>query len=162
MNCGVIIEISKGSNIKYEYDTRTKRLVCDRILHTPMAYPFNYGYIENTLSGDGDPLDAIVLCKDALLPTCYIECKVIGVLHTEDESGIDPKIILVPVAKIDPECAEINDITDVDKSLLKKLEFFFENYKKLENNKWVKINGICGKDKALEIITKSKVKSEYI
>ena len=98
----VFIEISKNSHIKYEYDHNKKALRCDRLLHTPLKYIFNYGFIPNTLSGDGDPLDVIVLMEDELIPGCYIKCKILGCLDTSDDEGHDPKIIACPIDKIAP------------------------------------------------------------
>jgi inorganic pyrophosphatase len=157
MDINVIIEISKGSNIKYEFDENTKTLICDRILHTPFTYFFNYGYIQNTLSDDGDPLDAIVLCNEPLMPTCHIKCRPIGYLNTKDESGDDPKIIVVPISKIDPLSEKIRDLQDVEQHTLDKLKYFFENYKKLEKNKWTEVKEFGNKIMAEEIITKSKI-----
>jgi inorganic pyrophosphatase len=98
----VIIEISKGGHIKYEYDKERNILICDRILHTPMKYPFNYGFIPKTLSEDGDPLDVVVLMDDELVPGCMIQCKILGYLDTRDNEGNDPKMIVCPVEKVDP------------------------------------------------------------
>jgi inorganic pyrophosphatase len=135
----VRIEISKGTCIKYEFDHKTNNLLCDRILHTPMMYIFNYGYIENTMGGDGDPIDAVVICDYPLFPTCLIKCRAIGLLETEDNEGIDEKVIFVPISKVEPTYNNINDISDLDKTVLEKIKFFFENYKKLEKDKWVKV-----------------------
>lgn len=154
----IIIEIPKNSNVKYEYDHETQKLICDRILHTAMIYFFNYGYIENTISGDGDPLDAVVLCDASLYPKCHIDCKPIGVINTTDEKGDDPKIILVPVASVDPDSEYIDDIKDLKEPLIKKLKHFFENYKTTEKGKWVKVSNILGKEEALKIINDSKKK----
>ena len=96
----VFIEISKGSNIKYEYDKEKKTLVCDRILYTPFRYIFNYGFIPNTLSLDSDPIDAVVIMDVSLIPGCIIKCKIIGCLETSDAEGEDPKLILCPIEKI--------------------------------------------------------------
>ena len=85
----VQIEIPSGQSVKYEIDHNTHQLKCDRFLHVPFAYPFNYGYILNTLGGDGDPLDAVVICKPSLFPTCLIKCRIIGALITSDENGKD-------------------------------------------------------------------------
>lgn len=144
----VQIEIPLGSNIKYEFDHIKNRMVVDRILSTPVTYFFNYGYIPNTLSGDGDSLDAIVLCNESLLPTCFIKCKMIGVLHTEDEKGIDDKVILVPVNKISQESSQFNDIKDIFPATLNKLRCFFEDYKKLEIGKFVKVNNFGDRNDA--------------
>ena len=145
-----------NSNVKYEYDHVNDKLIVDRILHTPVNYFFNYGYIPNTLSGDGDPLDAIVLSKEKFYPTSYILCKIIGILHTEDEKGIDDKLILVPADSIDSESRGIDNIYDIHDSIKDKLIHFFENYKILEKNKWVKVNKNLGdKDDAYKVYIES-------
>jgi inorganic pyrophosphatase len=160
MDINVIIEISKGSNIKYEYDDKTKRLICDRILHTPFTYFFNYGYIENTLSKDGDPLDAILLCNESLMATCNIKCRAVGYLNTIDESGEDPKIIVVPLTSIDPLAEKIQDLHDIDNHTLEKLKYFFENYKKLEKNKWTEVKEFGNKFMAELIIIGSMISTD--
>ena len=99
----VFIEIAKNSHIKYEYDKELKALICDRILHTPFKYDFNYGFIPNTLSEDGDPLDVVVIMDEELVPGCYIKCKILGLLETRDDQGIDPKLIMCPINKVDPK-----------------------------------------------------------
>jgi inorganic pyrophosphatase len=133
----VIIEIAKGSHIKYEYDKAKNTLICDRILHTPMKYPFNYGFIPNTLSEDGDPLDAVILMDDELLPGSSIRCKILGYLDTKDDEGNDPKMIVCPIHKIDPTCKDIDDIFSekLDFHTFKKIQYFFQHYKDLENKK---------------------------
>ena len=90
----VFIEIAKNTNIKYEYDKELNAIICDRILYTPFSFPFNYGFIPNTLSGDGDPLDALVYMEQPLVPGCYIKCRIIGCLETVDENGEDAKLIV--------------------------------------------------------------------
>ena len=109
----VIIEISKGGHIKYEYDKDRNMLICDRILHTPMKYPFNYGFVPNTLSEDGDPLDVVVLMDDELVPGCLIKCKVLGYLDTKDDAGNDPKIIVCPVKKVDPMWKNVDNLLSI-------------------------------------------------
>jgi len=151
----VFIEISKNSHIKYEYDTRSKALRCDRILHTPFKYFFNYGFVPNTISGDGDPLDVIVLMEDELIPGCYIKCKILGCLSTSDDDGDDPKIIACPVNKIAPGYKELNELEQISAHTLKKIEYFFSHYKDLENKK-VHIKGFLNRHQALEIYEKSK------
>lgn len=135
----VQIEISLGQNIKYEIDHHTQQLKCDRFLHGPYMYPFNYGYILNTLSPDGDPLDAVVICNRPLLSTCFIDCKIIGALLTSDEKGQDEKIILVPSEKIDPYNKNINNYTDLDKHTLDEIKYFFEHYKDMEKDKFINV-----------------------
>lgn len=131
----IIIEIAKGSHIKYEYDKERNILICDRILHTPMKYPFNYGFIPNTLSEDGDPLDAVVIMDDELVPGCLIKCKILGYLDTKDDAGNDPKMIVCPIDKIDPTWKDIDDLFSekLNFHILKKIKYFFEHYKDLEN-----------------------------
>lgn len=150
----VFIEIAKNSHIKYEYDPILKALVCDRILHTPFKYEFNYGFIPNTLSEDGDPIDVVVIMEDELVPGCYIKCKFLGVLETEDDHGIDPKIIMCPCTKVDPKYYDLNEITDLPLSTREKIRYFFSHYKDLEN-KQVKIGNWLDKDKALSIYLQS-------
>jgi len=149
----VFIEIAKGSHIKYEYDKKRQALVCDRILHTPFNYEFNYGFIPDTLSCDGDALDAVVI-TDELVPGSYINCKILGYLETEDDQGIDPKIILCPSNKIDPTYSSISDITHLSKHTIDKIIYFFQHYKDLEN-KHVKIGKVYNKQEALQVYVDS-------
>jgi inorganic pyrophosphatase len=106
----VYIEISKNSHIKYEFDHELNALICDRVLPTPFYFPFNYGFIPNTLSGDGDPLDAIIYMEEDLVVNSYIKCRIIGGLETIDEKGEDTKIILVPLKKVSFTDSEIESI----------------------------------------------------
>lgn len=153
----VQIEIPQGQNVKYEIDHETNELVCDRFLHGPFAYPFNYGYITHTLGGDGDPLDAVVICDRSLLPTCTIKCKIIGALITNDEKGKDEKIILVPNDNIDPYNKKINNITDLDDHTLDEIKYFFTHYKDLEQGKFINVEDFVSFDVAYEIYNKSIV-----
>lgn len=150
-----LIEISKDSNIKYEYDKDSKKLRCDRFLHTSMAYPYNYGYIPNTLSDDGDPIDILVICDYKIIPNCLISTKIVGVLEMRDEKGFDEKLIAVPSQKIDPTSKYINDIDDLPKSLLDKIHHFFKHYKDTENNKYSEVIGFKNKEVANNYLKKS-------
>lgn len=154
------IEIPKGSNVKYEIDKETGDLVVDRMLYSPAQYFFNYGYITNTLGGDGDPLDAVVLCDDKLYPMCRIQCKVIGMLETYDEKGRDEKIILVPDDHIDHSSIEVNDMKDVSKKTQHKLYDFFDTYKKREDGKKTTIGEFKNKDEAMKVIKQSQIDYE--
>ncbi|QJC29282.1 inorganic diphosphatase [Enterobacteriaceae endosymbiont of Plateumaris rustica] len=137
----VIIEISSNSEpIKYEIDKKLGILFVDRFISTTMFYPCNYGYINNTLSLDGDPLDVLVPTQYSILPGSVIRCRPIGILNMTDESGDDIKIIAVPHKKISSEYNNINSIDDLSVFLKNKIVHFFKHYKDLENNKWVKIN----------------------
>jgi inorganic pyrophosphatase len=146
----VIIEISKNSHIKYEYDSASKMLKCDRILHTPFNYFFNYGFIAKTLSMDGDAVDVVVLMDDELIPGCSIQCKILGCLETSDDHGDDPKIIVCPTSLIDPTYTNINTISDIPKHTIDKIVYFFTHYKDLEN-KQVQIGKILDKEDAIHI-----------
>lgn len=152
----VFIEISKNSHIKYEFDHELKALVCDRILHTPFKYDFNYGFIPDTLSLDGDPLDVVVLMDDELVPGCYIKCKFLGLLETEDDKGVDPKIIMCPCNKVDPKYSEYNNISDVSVVTRDRIRYFFMHYKDLENKK-VHIGNWLDKDDAISVYKSSKL-----
>ena len=149
----VFIEVTKDSNIKYEH--KNGKLVCDRVLHCPMVYSYNYGYLPNTLAGDGDPLDIVVVTGYRLLPSCYIQCKILGVLYTRDEKGMDEKLIAVPISKVDPYMRDINKLSDLKEIQRDKIKFFFEHYKKLEPNKWVEVTGWGDKEAALAVYNTS-------
>jgi len=133
----VHIEIPSGSSVKYEYENNQLRV--DRILSTAMVYPGNYGYIPNTLADDGDPIDVLVIETQPLFPTCHIKCKVLGMLVTEDEKGLDQKVIAVPCESIDANSIHMNSILDVGRSKLQLIKDFFTHYKTNEPNKWVKV-----------------------
>lgn len=133
------IEISKNSNIKYEYEDNKLKL--DRILPNSNVFPYNYGYIPNTLSGDGDPLDIIIISDYELVPGCYCDVDIKGVIETKDEKGIDPKLYGI----IKGEKKEINK-DDMDRII-----YFLSHYKDGEKEKFVEINGIYGIEKAREI-----------
>jgi len=151
----VIIEIPKGSNIKYELDKESGMIFVDRFLHTAMYYPFNYGFIPGTLADDGDPSDVLVLSENTVNPGVVIPSKIIGMLEMEDEAGIDTKLLAVPTLKIDPWFGTWNDIGDVPDAIKNKLKHFFENYKSLEPGKWVKIKDWKDKKTALSDIVKA-------
>ena len=149
----VIIEIPKFSHIKYEYDTESNKIIVDRFLHNTNSFPYNYGYVPNTLSPDGDPVDVILLCDYALFPGCQIKCKVIGGIETSDEEGLDHKILCVPIDKIDPKSTFINNIEDLNKNDLDMIIYFLKHYKDNEN-KFINVGEVYNKDTAEEIIKK--------
>lgn len=155
----VVIEIPGGGGggapVKYEIDKDSGAVRVDRIVYTPMFYPCNYGFIPNTLHDDGDPTDVLVRTTVELLPGAVIQCRPIGVLNMEDEGGIDDKIMAVPVAKIDPFQSNINDIDDLPDMERQRITHFFERYKDLEADKWVKVTGWAGRADAEQIIQKS-------
>ncbi|MTI64098.1 inorganic diphosphatase [Methylophaga sp.] len=149
----VIIEIPSHSDpVKYEVDKETGALFVDRFMNTAMFYPTNYGYIPHTLSDDGDPVDVLVISPYALISGSVVACRPVGMLKMTDESGVDAKVIAVPHDKM---YDHINDIGDVSQLLLDQLAHFFEHYKDLEKNKWVKVEGWVGKTEAEEEIVAS-------
>lgn len=151
----VFIEIPKDGNIKYELDKDSGVIFVDRFLHTAMQYPFNYGFVPNTLSEDGDPIDVLVLSDQRVMPGVVIPSKIIGMLEMEDEAGIDTKILAVPTEKIDPFFGAINDVSEVAAAIKNKVKHFFENYKTLEPKKWVKIKEWKGREEAIAEVKKS-------
>lgn len=138
----VIIEIPKDSEpVKYEVDKESGAIFVDRILSTPMRYPCNYGYVPNTLGGDGDPADVLVVLPLPLVPGSVVRCRPVGVLKMTDEAGSDEKILAVPVSKIFSGYGHVEDIAQVSSHWLERIGHFFEHYKDLEKGKWVKIEG---------------------
>ena len=135
MDVEVIIEIPKGQRNKYEMDHKTGRIRLDRMLFTSTRYPSDYGFIEDTLADDGDPLDALVLLDEPTFPGCLITARVIGMFRMRDEKGADEKILAVPAA--DPRMAHLQDIDDVPAFDRLEIEHFFEVYKDLEPGKSV-------------------------
>lgn len=148
----VLIEVPMDSRIKYELDHDTNMIFVDRFLFFDRGYPANYGAIPDTLSGDGDPVDVLVLSPLPLVPGVVIEAKPIGMLETEDEKGQDAKLVAVPTEKANPEFGKYNDISELPAETTEKIKYFFENYKKNEPGKWVKVKEWKGKDAALEEI----------
>ncbi|HXE77898.1 MAG TPA: inorganic diphosphatase [Rhodanobacter sp.] len=145
----VVIEIPKDAEpVKYEVEKRSGAIFVDRILSTPMRYPCNYGYVPGTLGGDGDPLDALVVLPLPLMPGAVIRCHPVGMLHMSDEAGSDEKLLVIPVARVFPGYAHIHDIGGVSAHWLQRIGHFFEHYKDLESNKWVKIERWVGADEA--------------
>lgn len=147
-----IIEIPYGSNIKYEVEKESGAVVLDRVMHSAMYYPANYGFVNDTLSQDGDPADIMVLTEYPMQAGCVVNCRLVGVLIMEDESGIDEKLLAVPVSKVDPTFNEIQDLGDLPKHTLDKIKNFFETYKALEPGKWVKVKDYQDKAAATKIL----------
>lgn len=149
----VIIEIPMGGNpVKYEFDKESGAMYVDRFLHTAMYYPCNYGFIPHTLSDDGDPIDAAVLGQIPVQPGVIIPSRPIGVLMMEDESGVDEKLLCVPLDDLHPFYGNVSSFRDVRPVLLEQISHFFEHYKDLEADKWVKVQGWGEAEEALELI----------
>jgi len=152
----VIIEIPAFSApIKYEADKDWGLIVVDRFMPTPMFYPANYGFIPNTHADDGDPLDVLVVSPHPLLPGCVIRSRPIGILHMADEKGEDAKIIAVPHKKLTSLYDDIEDISQMSELVKQQIEHFFEYYKKLEKDKWVKIDRWEDRKQAFQMIQDS-------
>jgi inorganic pyrophosphatase len=134
-----IIEIPKGSRNKYEVDHETGRVFLDRVLFTSFAYPTDYGFFENTLADDGDPLDVLVLLDYPLFPGVGVKVRPIGVFKMTDDGGGDAKVIAVQAK--DPRWEWLQDVGDIPEYTVKEIEHFFEHYKDLEPGKWVKTDG---------------------
>ncbi len=138
----VLIEIpNDGGAVKYEFDKSSGALVVDRFFGTSLHYPANYGLIPHTLSEDGDPIDVLVITPVPLLSGAVISCRALGMLNMEDESGIDYKILAVPVDSLSGLYLNKRDIDDLPKSLLNEIAHFFEQYKALEPGKWANVKG---------------------
>ena len=151
----VFIEIPQGSSVKYELDKESEVIFVDRFMYTSMSYPFNYGFIPATHAEDGDAVDVLVLSSHPVNPGTVIPSRPIGLLEMEDEAGMDNKILAVPTKKVDPFFAKIEDIADLDETVKNKIKHYFEHYKELEPDKWVKVKNFLGKKEALEEIKKS-------
>ena len=145
MQFDVLIEIQKGSRNKYEVDHDSGKLKLDRYLFTAMGYPTDYGYIEDTLGEDGDPLDALVLLPEPVFPGCIVEARPVGMFRMTDEQGGDDKVLCVLA---DPRWDHITDIGDVSEFELDAIKHFFVHYKDLEPGKYVKAADWVGREGA--------------
>jgi inorganic pyrophosphatase len=145
----VIIEIPMNADpIKYEVDKDTGAIFVDRFMSTAMHYPTNYGYVPKTLSGDGDPVDVLVITPVPLIPGVVVPCRAIGILMMEDEAGVDGKVLAVPIDKILSIYTQWQKPADLNPMRLNTIQHFFEHYKDLEPGKWVKILGWEGPEAA--------------
>ena len=153
MKCAVVIEIPKGQRNKYEFDHQSGRIKLDRYLYTSMGYPTDYGFIEDTLGTDGDPLDAMVLLPQSVFPGVLVEVRPVGMFQMTDEHGGDNKILCVLAD--DPRWNHIQDIHDVSEYELNAIEHFFTHYKDLEPGKFVQTATWVGKAEAEKEIQES-------
>ena len=158
MEFDVTIEIPKGHRNKYEVDHETGRIRLDRMLFTAMAYPSDYGYVEDSLGEDGDPLDALVLLDEPTWPGCLVRARPIGMFHMRDEAGGDDKILCVPAG--DPRKADVKELEDISEFWRLEIQHFFETYKDLEPGKSVEGAHWTGREEAeqtvLEAIERAK------
>ncbi len=144
-----IIEIPTGSKVKYELDKASGLLLVDRILFSAVRYPANYGFVPRTYCDDGDPLDVLVLCQEAITPLSIMRAKVIGVMPMRDDKGQDDKLIAVHVD--DPNYADFSDVSELPPHRMRELQRFFEDYKALENKKVV-VSAPQGRSEALQVL----------
>lgn len=152
----VIIEVPQGGEpVKYEFDKKSGALFVDRLLHTPMRYPANYGFVPHTLSDDGDPLDALVLAPTPFVPGSVVSVRPIAVLRMKDEKGEDEKLLTVPVDDIIPLYSSVKEASDLPAIITDQIGHFFEHYKDLESKKWVKIEGWGSSADARQIIVEA-------
>lgn len=152
----VVIEIpANHAPIKYEIEKDYDALMVDRFMATPMFYPANYGYINNTLSEDGDALDVLVVTPYPVAPGSVIRARPVGILNMSDEAGLDAKLLAVPHSKLTASYDNVHDYTDLPELLIKQIAHFFENYKDLEPGKWVNIEGWKNADCARSEILKA-------
>jgi inorganic pyrophosphatase len=150
----VIIEIPMNADpVKYEVDKETGAIFVDRFMSTAMHYPTNYGYVPKTISGDGDPVDVLVITPVPLIPGVVVRCRAIGILKMEDEAGQDGKVLAVPVDKILSLYTQWQKPEDLNPLRLKTIAHFFEHYKDLEEGKWVKVLGWEGPESARQEIS---------
>lgn len=157
----VVIEIPmQAAPVKYEVDKDTGALLVDRFMTTAMFYPANYGYVPQTLSDDGDPVDVLVVTPHPLISGSVIRCRPVGMLKMTDESGEDAKVLAVPVNKLTKLYDAVNDYQALPQPLLASIEHFFTHYKDLEEGKWVKVEGWKGPEAALEEIKSSVARHE--
>ena len=156
----VIVEVPVGGEpIKYEMDKASGTLFVDRFLYTPMRYPGNYGFVPHTLSADGDPIDVLVCNTRAIVPGAVINCRPVGVLVMEDDAGGDEKVIAVPSLKLTRRYERVLNYTDLPDITLQQIQHFFEHYKDLEPDKWVKIGHWGDADEARRLISEAMVRA---
>ncbi len=152
----VVVEVPVGGEpIKYEMDKAAGTLVVDRFLYTAMRYPGNYGFIPHTLSDDGDPCDVLIANQRGIVPGAVIAVRPVGVLKMQDEAGGDEKIVAVPVPRLTRRYERVLNYLDLPEITLKQIEHFFEHYKDLESNKWVKVLGWGDAEEAKQLILES-------
>ncbi len=152
----VFIEVSQYSRMKYEWDINYNTLVLDRVLHSSVFYPHNYGFIPETLCDDGDHLDVLVLSDGPMVPGSTVMVRPICYMIMEDEKGMDEKVLAV--INNDPRYKNINNIKDIPEHMLKEISHFFETYKALEKEKWVKVGSWLDVNETRELIKKTHIK----
>jgi inorganic pyrophosphatase len=153
----VLVEIPRGSRAKYEMDQKTGRIRLDRVLFSSVHYPADYGFVMDTVGGDGDPLDALIVVEEPTFPGCVVSARPIGTLLMRDEHGDDEKILAVPVG--DPRFDEVRELRDLGKHWLREIETFFATYKELESNKSADVKGWHDADVAWKLISDARARA---
>jgi inorganic pyrophosphatase len=157
----VVVEVPLRSDpIKYEFDKESGAITVDRFLYTTMFYPCNYGFIPHTLADDGDPVDVMVVGRMPVQPGAVIAVRPIGLLELEDEAGGDEKVLAVPVPKITLLYEKVRSWQDIPEIDLKRIQHFFEHYKDLEPEKWVRVGNWRDRDKAFQVINDAIARHE--
>jgi inorganic pyrophosphatase len=151
----VIIETPAGSQNKYDYDSNSGFFILDRPIHSSLRYPFDYGFVPNTLAKDGDPVDAVIMINQPTFTGCLVRARVVGVMDMEDEDGGDEKIICV--AMKDPRTSHIINIDNLPLHLTEELKHFFIHIKDLEKEKWAKVHGFRDREAAINIVRKGVI-----
>ena len=152
----VIVEVPLGGEpVKYELDKESGAMFVDRFLHTAMRYPCNYGFVPHTLAADGDPVDVLIASRVPVIPGSVVRVRPIGVLIMEDEAGMDEKVLTVPVDDLHPYYSDVTSYRGLPKILLEQIAHFFQHYKDLEPNKWVKIKRWGEAEEACRMIEQS-------
>jgi inorganic pyrophosphatase len=160
-NLNVIIEVPAGGDpVKYEFDKASGAIFVDRILHTPMRYPANYGFVPHTLSPDGDPLDALVVARSPFIPGAVVRCRPIAVLNLEDEHGGDEKLVCVPDTATFPYYSSVREREDLPEIVFQQIEHFFTHYKDLESEKWVRVGKWGGPEEARQVVIEAIERAE--
>ena len=149
----VVIEVPIGGEpVKYELDKTSGAIFVDRILHTAMRYPANYGFIPHTLGEDGDPLDCLVMARWPFMPGCVVRARPIAVLFLEDEAGGDEKLLAVPEVKTSPYYTDVHEGEHLPAIVLEQISHFFTHYKDLEPEKWTRVGRWGNREEALQVI----------
>jgi inorganic pyrophosphatase len=155
-NINVFIEVPVGGEpVKYELDKVSGALFVDRILHTPMRYPANYGFVPHTLSPDGDPIDALVVARSPFIPGSVVRARPIAVLFLEDEHGGDEKLLTVPIDSTFPYYSRVESAEDLPEIVRQQVEHFFTHYKDLEPEKWVRVGRWGDADEAKRVLAEA-------
>ena len=154
------VEISKNSNLKYEFDENNNDLVLDRVLPNSNSFPYNYGYIPNTKAPDNDAVDVIILSSHQLHPGCMVNIRIVGGIETSDENGKDDKILCVLDSQVDKENSHINDIYDVPNYLIEQIIYFLKHYKDNDGKKFIQVGETYNKDRAYRFINDCKIEKK--